>query len=120
MRAEAIPWACDFHHGLDHTVEKTGLIRISGFVIDFLPPPRADDQATGLELPEMMRNCGTGHVHHSGDIDDAFLAVAEDPEYPEAAFIAKLLEYPGKRGKALLRRKMPNFLLDRLTMIMRQ
>ena len=40
----------------------------------------------------MVRNRGAGHVQHGGDVDDAFLTVAEHPENAETGGIAELVE----------------------------
>ena len=37
----------------------------------------------------MMGHCRAAHVHHGGDIDDAFLAVAQDPEDAEPAAVSQ-------------------------------
>jgi hypothetical protein len=54
-----------------------------------------------LEGFEMMRDSCPAHPHGGGDVDTAFLAVAEQPQNPQAGAIAELLEDVRCRQKAV-------------------
>ena len=73
------------------------------------------------DLVEMVRNGGTAHAHQTGQIDDTFLTVAQNPEYADPAAIAQLLKEIGYRLKVLRAGRMGQFLLDLLlAVIVRQ
>lgn len=74
-------------------VQKLGCLSVSGLIINFFSAPAADNQSAGFQLAQMMGDGRTAHVHHGGNIDDAFLTVAEKPEDLDAASISELLEY---------------------------
>ena len=47
----------------------------------------------------MVGHRRTGHLHHGGDVENAFLAVAQQPENTNPGRIVKLLEYFRNRLK---------------------
>ena len=46
-----------------------------------------------------MGNGGAGHFQHGGDVDDALLLMAQQPEDAHAGGVAQLLEHVGNSGE---------------------
>ena len=61
---------------LNGLMQQTALLGVRRLIVDLLAVPAADYQRAGLQLAEVMGDGGTGHLHHGGDVYDAFLAVA--------------------------------------------
>ena len=67
-------------------------LAIAGAVEDLLALTVADDEAAVAKGAKVVGNRRAGHVQHGGDVDDAFLAVAEHPENAQTCGIAELVE----------------------------
>lgn len=82
----------DLQKLFDHMMQELGLWGIGCFIVDLFPIPAADDQPAGFQDLQVMGYGGAAHVHHGGDIDDTFLAVAQDPEDAKAGAVPQQLE----------------------------
>ena len=83
-------------------MEQLDDLKVTGPVEDLLALAAADDEAGIAQGAEMVRDCGTGHFQHGGDVDDTFFTVAEHPENAETGRITELIkqfgddsEFPG-------------------------
>jgi len=73
-------------------VEEAALGVIGGAVVDFFALAAADDEAAVSQRAQVVGDGGAGHFEHSGDIDDALFAVAEEPEDADSGGVAELFE----------------------------
>ena len=90
-------------------MEEPGLLRIGGAVINLLPLAVTGYKAAVAKGTQMMRNGRTGHVQHRGKIQNAFLAVAQNPENADPVGIAELFKYIGNGLKVF---NASDFFLD--------
>ena len=74
----------------------------------------------GLQLFQMMGDCRTAHTYHGGDIDDAFLTVAQDPEDTDAVSVTELFENIRCSLKDLCSRHLIQFFFYTLPVVMGQ
>ena len=93
--------AGDFHNALDGLVEGPTLGGVGGLVIDLLALPAADDEPGGPQNLQMVGYGGATHLHQRGQIDDALLAVAQQPEDFQPAGVVQLLEHIRNGGEFL-------------------
>ena len=73
-------------------MEISGLFGIGGFIVDLFSFPAADDQPGRFQLPEMMGDRRAAHIRYSRKIDNALLAVTQQPKNTEPASVTQLLE----------------------------
>ena len=85
----------DLHDALDDLVQQTALLRVCRAVVDLLAVAAADEQAALRQGAQMVRHGRAGHLQHGGQIDDACLLMAEQPENAHARRVAELLEHLG-------------------------
>ena len=84
-------------------VQGLGQQGVCGLVEHFLPGPSGGDKAGGLQQAQMMGYSGAGHVDNGGDINDAFLCVAQEPEDAQTGGIPQLLQSIGNPGDHFFR-----------------
>ena len=86
------PGAGYFHHFFYPFVQDQypGILR--GPVVDLLALAARADEALIFELPQMVRDGRTAHIHHGGNVDDALFAMAKQPENAQAAAVAEQLK----------------------------
>ena len=82
--------AGDAHGLLNHMMQQVGNFTLGGPVKDFFSIAAADDEPGIPQRAEMMGYRGTGYAEHGGNVDHAFLAVAEHPENAQPGRIAQL------------------------------
>ena len=87
LRIEGRDGACEVHQVLQHHVEVLHLDGIDGLVVDLLPLAPALNEAGILQRAEVVRNRGAGHAGYGGDVGDAALVVAEQPENAHAGTV---------------------------------
>ena len=63
-------------HGLNHVVNHTGQWSLRRSVQDLLAETSADDELAGLEVFQVVGDCGAGHAGPGGQVGDRFLPVA--------------------------------------------
>ncbi len=90
----------NFHRALDHAVQQLRLLAAGRAVVDLLAHAARDDEPAFAQLAQMVRRRGRAHADHGGEIDDALLAVAQQPEDAHAAAVGQLLENIRHRLKA--------------------
>ena len=93
--------AGDGHKLLHGVVERPGSGGGGGFVINLLPAAAAFDETRLFQQPQMVAEGRTGHVHHERKVGHAFFTMAKQPEKPQAAAVAQLVEQAGQGGKIL-------------------
>ena len=91
--------AGDLHDLLDDLVQHAALHGICRAVIDLLAVAPAGEQAAVRQRAQMVRDRGAGHLQHGGQIDDAFLLVAQQPENAHTRRVAQLPEDLGHGRK---------------------
>lgn len=101
-------------------VQELGTVVVGGFVVDFFAVAAAGDELGAFELFEMVTHCRAAHVDHCGNIDDALLTVAEQPENADAVAITKLLENVGDDLKVVDARHVGEQVVRKLTVVVRQ
>ena len=89
----------DLHYLLHDLVQQPDLLCLRGFVIDFFSDTPADQQTAFRQGAQVMRNGGTGHFQHGGNVDDALLLMAQQPENAYTGGVTQLLEHVGNGGK---------------------
>ena len=72
---------------------KLRLLAVRRAVVDLLPHAARDEKSALTQLPQMVRHRGRAHADHRGEVDDALLAVAQQPENAHAAAVGELLEH---------------------------
>ena len=92
--------AGDLHHLLYDLMQQLPLHGVGRTVIDLLAVTPAFEKPVLGERAQMVRYGGAGHVEHRGNVDDALLPVAEQPENAHARRIAERAEQLRHGGKA--------------------
>ena len=92
--------AGDLHHLLYDLMQQLPLHGVGRAVIDLLAVTPALEKPVLGERAQMVRYGGAGHVEHRGNVDDALLPVAEQPENAHARRIAERAEQLRHGGKA--------------------
>jgi hypothetical protein len=87
----------NFGYIFRHVVQSLRSCAVRGTVVDFLAIPAADNEAAGFQQLQVMGEGGAGHIHHDGEIQDALLTVAQEPEKPETGLIAQQFKQVGSR-----------------------
>jgi hypothetical protein len=82
-------------------MEGPALGGVGGLVIDLLALPAADDEPGGPQDLQMVGHGRTAHLHQRRQIDDALLAVAQQPEDLQPAGVIQLFEHVRNGGKFL-------------------
>ena len=75
---------------------------VRGTVVHFLPVTSGLDKTSVLQGAEMMGYSGAAHIHYRGDVGDAFLMVAEQPEDLEPGGVAELGHYVGDPSESFV------------------
>ena len=99
-------------------MEISGLFGIGGFIVDLFAFPAADDQPGRFQLPEMMGDRRAAHIRYSRKIDNALLAVTQQPKNTEPASVTQLLEKISHGLKVLQAGHVLQVLLDDLSVVM--
>ena len=73
-------------------MQEANLRCVGSLVIDLFAAAAAGQKAALREAAQMVRDRRAGHLQHRGDVDDAFLVVAEQPEDADPGRVAQLLE----------------------------
>ena len=104
----------DAHGLLNHMMQQLNHLAVPGPIENFSALTAALDETGIAQGTEMMRNRGTGHVHHGGDVDHTFLTVAEHPEDTQPGRIAEFIkelgnhaEFPGAAERLLQKQAVP-------------
>lgn len=100
-------------------MEGPALGGVGGLVIDLLALPAADDQPAVFELAQVVGDGRAAHPHDGGEVDDALLTVAQQPEDAHAAAVAQQLKQVGDDLKVLLLRHGLRLLFQRLSVPVR-
>lgn len=80
---------------VDKMMEQYRVRGISQGIVDFLALPPGLQETCVPEAPEVMGHRRGAHAGGSADIEDALLAVAEQPENLQPGGVAELLESRG-------------------------
>ena len=75
---------------------------VRGTVVHFLPVTSGLDKTSVLQGAEMMGYSGAAHIHYRGDVGDAFLMVAEQPEDLEPVGVAQYGHDPGDPAESIV------------------
>ena len=108
------------HETFDLVVEELGLPGVGAAVIDLLALPTADDQAGGLQQLQMVGEGGAAHLHHGCQVNDALLAVAEDPEQAQPVSVGELMIKVSQSFKGSYLRQLLQQAVAVLAMMVRQ
>ena len=92
LKVHGLLRAGDLHDALDDLVQQTALLRVCRAVVDLLAVAAADEQAALRQGAQMVRHGRAGHLQHGGQIDDAGLLMAEQPENAHARALLRLPE----------------------------
>ena len=82
------------HDLFEHLMQNRCGPAFGGTVKNLFAFTAAFNQAGVPKTAQVMRNRGTGHVHKPSNVDDAFFAVAEQPENPDTGSVTQLRKYP--------------------------
>lgn len=93
----------DLHRTLDHAVQQLRLLRLRGAVIDLFAHAARNKKSALAQLAQVVRHGGRAHAHRRREVDDALLAVAQQPENAHAAAVGEKLEDVGHGLKAARR-----------------
>ena len=80
-------------------MQQLDLLLLRRPVVDLLAVPAADQEAALHQGAQVVGYRRGGHLKHGGDVDHAFLRVAEQPENANPGRVAQLRENVGHGGK---------------------
>ena len=84
--------AGDLHRLLDHLMQQPAGRGLGGAVTDLLSLAAAAHQSRVLQQAQVVRHGGRGHARDGGDVDHAFLHVAQQPENTQTARVVEQAE----------------------------
>jgi hypothetical protein len=87
-------------------MQQLRLYRIGSLIIDLASVASAGDKPSLAQLPQVVRHRGARHIHQRRNIRHALLAVAQQPEYSQAAAVVKQTEHIGHSVKITLAHKL--------------
>lgn len=73
-------------------MEQLCRLRLACTVIGLFSFPPGFDQTAGTQKTQMMCHGRAAHIHHGRNMNDAFFAMAKNPENTDSGRIADLLE----------------------------
>ena len=81
---------------------------------------RSEKKLSQAQLAQMVGDGGAAHIHHGGEVNDALLTVAEDPEQLDPAAVTQLTQQLGDLLKIITGRAFFHHLIGGLTVVMGQ